>query len=238
MGCLAMVASADAIAGRDYFGTEEPFAAEAVYFVLTDRFVDGDPANNQVRAGRGEPDFRPAARRRQRRARQHRLSRRRFPGPARPRGLHPRHGFHGGLDHADRRQSGRGVYRRQPHRRGLFRGSRQDRLSRLLGRELLPRGRASRVARTCASRTFTRKDALRARPQDRPRHRLQPRLAVVHDAGGSAEIRRDLRRGDRSWRTTRTCDRSSSTRRTRCTAGFTASRTWRNSRISTTRIRK
>ena len=56
MGCLAMVASADD-SGRDYFGTEEPFAAEAVYFVLTDRFVDGDPANNQVRQGGGNHTF-------------------------------------------------------------------------------------------------------------------------------------------------------------------------------------
>ena len=31
---------------RGYAGTEEPFASEAVYFVLTDRFVDGDPSNN------------------------------------------------------------------------------------------------------------------------------------------------------------------------------------------------
>ena len=30
----------------DYYGTLEPFAAEAVYFVVTDRFVDGDPGNN------------------------------------------------------------------------------------------------------------------------------------------------------------------------------------------------
>ena len=30
----------------DYFGTTEPFASEAVYFIVTDRFVDGDPANN------------------------------------------------------------------------------------------------------------------------------------------------------------------------------------------------
>ncbi|MGB5720542.1 MAG: alpha-amylase family glycosyl hydrolase, partial [Woeseiaceae bacterium] len=30
----------------EYFGTLEPFASEAVYFIVTDRFVDGDPANN------------------------------------------------------------------------------------------------------------------------------------------------------------------------------------------------
>ncbi|GAA5186361.1 alpha-amylase family glycosyl hydrolase [Ferrimonas gelatinilytica] len=29
-----------------YIGTEHPFASEAVYFVVTDRFVDGDPGNN------------------------------------------------------------------------------------------------------------------------------------------------------------------------------------------------
>ncbi len=30
----------------DYYGTLEPFARESVYFIVTDRFVDGDPANN------------------------------------------------------------------------------------------------------------------------------------------------------------------------------------------------
>ena len=30
-----------------YYGTLEPFAREAVYFVMTDRFVNGDPANDQ-----------------------------------------------------------------------------------------------------------------------------------------------------------------------------------------------
>jgi cyclomaltodextrin glucanotransferase len=38
----------------DYFGTLEPFAAEAVYFVVTDRFVDGDPGNNHVEQGGDE----------------------------------------------------------------------------------------------------------------------------------------------------------------------------------------
>ncbi len=41
--------------GRSYFGTLEPFASEAVYFVLTDRFVDGDSSNNQV--GQGGSDL-------------------------------------------------------------------------------------------------------------------------------------------------------------------------------------
>ena len=35
----------------EYFGTLEPFASEAVYFVVTDRFVDGDVTNNQVDQG-------------------------------------------------------------------------------------------------------------------------------------------------------------------------------------------
>lgn len=36
---------------RSFVGTLEPFASEAVYFVLTDRFVDGDTANNQTEQG-------------------------------------------------------------------------------------------------------------------------------------------------------------------------------------------
>jgi len=32
---------------NDYIGTAEPLAASAVYFVLTDRFVNGDPGNDQ-----------------------------------------------------------------------------------------------------------------------------------------------------------------------------------------------
>ncbi len=35
----------------EYFGTLEPFAAEAVYFIVTDRFVDGDPRNNHAEQG-------------------------------------------------------------------------------------------------------------------------------------------------------------------------------------------
>ena len=38
----------------DYYGTTEPFAANAVYFVVTDRFVNGDPSNDQ--RGQGGPD--------------------------------------------------------------------------------------------------------------------------------------------------------------------------------------
>ncbi len=39
---------------RDYYGTLEPFARDAVYFVLTDRFVNGDPANDQRDQGRSK----------------------------------------------------------------------------------------------------------------------------------------------------------------------------------------
>jgi glycosidase len=38
----------------EYFGTLEPFAAESVYFVVTDRFVDGDSGNNQPQQGGAE----------------------------------------------------------------------------------------------------------------------------------------------------------------------------------------
>ncbi|MDJ0940520.1 MAG: alpha-amylase family glycosyl hydrolase [Woeseiaceae bacterium] len=40
-------------ASPDYYGTLEPMAADAVYFVVTDRFVDGDPGNNYPEQGGG-----------------------------------------------------------------------------------------------------------------------------------------------------------------------------------------
>ena len=44
---------------RDTFiGTREPFASDAVYFVLTDRFANGDPSNDQRDQGRAKgPQF-------------------------------------------------------------------------------------------------------------------------------------------------------------------------------------
>ncbi|HSD16332.1 MAG TPA: alpha-amylase family glycosyl hydrolase [Thermomonas sp.] len=36
----------------DYYGTLEPFASEAVYFLLTDRFVNGDTSNDQRDQGK------------------------------------------------------------------------------------------------------------------------------------------------------------------------------------------
>jgi cyclomaltodextrin glucanotransferase len=35
----------------ELYGTLEPFASEAVYFIVTDRFVDGDPSNNYPAQG-------------------------------------------------------------------------------------------------------------------------------------------------------------------------------------------
>ncbi len=45
-GALLTAAQAAAAAPPDRVGTVEPFASEAVYFVMTDRFVNGDPAND------------------------------------------------------------------------------------------------------------------------------------------------------------------------------------------------
>ena len=49
-------------AATEYVGTTEPFAAKAVYFVLTDRFVNGDPSNDQRGQGGDNRTFdRPVA---------------------------------------------------------------------------------------------------------------------------------------------------------------------------------
>ncbi|WP_408951167.1 alpha-amylase family glycosyl hydrolase [Lysobacter sp. Hz 25] len=40
---------------REYYGTLEPMAGDAVYFVVTDRFVDGDPSNDQREQGGPDP---------------------------------------------------------------------------------------------------------------------------------------------------------------------------------------
>lgn len=42
---------------QDYYGTTEPFASEAVYFVLTDRFVNGDPSNDHRDQGGANRSF-------------------------------------------------------------------------------------------------------------------------------------------------------------------------------------
>lgn len=53
-------ASAHASGGvkpEEFYGTAEPFAGEAVYFVLTDRFANGDPANDHRDQGGKHPTF-------------------------------------------------------------------------------------------------------------------------------------------------------------------------------------
>ena len=42
---------------KDYYGTTESFVSEAVYQVLTDRFVDGDPNNNYQNQGGDNPTW-------------------------------------------------------------------------------------------------------------------------------------------------------------------------------------
>jgi len=42
---------------QEFYGTTDPFAQEAIYFVMTDRFVDGDPTNNQIQQGGEWPTF-------------------------------------------------------------------------------------------------------------------------------------------------------------------------------------
>ncbi len=44
-------------ANAKFYGTLNPYAAEQVYFALTDRFVDGDPANNQEKQGGKHKSF-------------------------------------------------------------------------------------------------------------------------------------------------------------------------------------
>jgi glycosidase len=41
----------------EFYGTAHPFASEAIYFAMTDRFVDGDPSNNQEQQGGDYPTF-------------------------------------------------------------------------------------------------------------------------------------------------------------------------------------
>jgi cyclomaltodextrin glucanotransferase len=56
-GCASTARSIAApapTATADFYGTLEPFAANAVYFVLTDRFVNGDPSNDQREQGKSK----------------------------------------------------------------------------------------------------------------------------------------------------------------------------------------
>ncbi|MFN3702202.1 alpha-amylase family glycosyl hydrolase [Thermomonas sp.] len=53
----AGTASRPAPPAVDYYGTLEPFAREAVYFVMTDRFVNGDPGNDHRDQGGAHRTF-------------------------------------------------------------------------------------------------------------------------------------------------------------------------------------
>lgn len=60
--CMSTAIAAAAAPGKpveteSYYGTLEPFASEAVYFVLTDRFVNGDPNNDQREQGGANRSF-------------------------------------------------------------------------------------------------------------------------------------------------------------------------------------
>lgn len=43
---VALTGALPARAADDIYGTTEPFASESIYFVMTDRFVNGDPSND------------------------------------------------------------------------------------------------------------------------------------------------------------------------------------------------
>lgn len=47
----------NSVSKESFYGTTLPFASESVYFLMTDRFVDGDPTNNQVDQGGKNPTF-------------------------------------------------------------------------------------------------------------------------------------------------------------------------------------
>jgi cyclomaltodextrin glucanotransferase len=46
--CAGSTAASGALAAdaEEFYGTTEPFASESIYFVMTDRFVNGDPSND------------------------------------------------------------------------------------------------------------------------------------------------------------------------------------------------
>ena len=51
VGALKPAAPGTQIPAGVFFGTTEPFASEAIYFVVTDRFVNGDPGNDHPDQG-------------------------------------------------------------------------------------------------------------------------------------------------------------------------------------------
>lgn len=57
LATMLATSAAQAAAPPDFYGTDAPFAADAIYFVMTDRFVNGDPANDQRHQGGAHPTF-------------------------------------------------------------------------------------------------------------------------------------------------------------------------------------
>ncbi|HEY0503759.1 MAG TPA: alpha-amylase family glycosyl hydrolase [Lysobacter sp.] len=55
---LSLMLACASASAADYYGTLEPFAKESVYFVVTDRFVNGDPSNDQRDQGGDDPALR------------------------------------------------------------------------------------------------------------------------------------------------------------------------------------
>ena len=56
-GCAAPSQQHERAAGAELYGTTEPFAATAIYFVVTDRFVNGDSGNDHRTQGGAHPTF-------------------------------------------------------------------------------------------------------------------------------------------------------------------------------------
>lgn len=56
-GCSSTATDNTQAVNTDIVGTKTPFASEAVYFVVTDRFVDGDKANNHEDQGGDYPTW-------------------------------------------------------------------------------------------------------------------------------------------------------------------------------------
>ncbi len=57
ISCQSIQQSSKPEFSKAYYGTNHAFASEAVYFVMTDRFVDGDPSNNYPEQGGQFPTF-------------------------------------------------------------------------------------------------------------------------------------------------------------------------------------
>ncbi|HEY8586338.1 MAG TPA: alpha-amylase family glycosyl hydrolase [Rhodanobacter sp.] len=57
LACAVAQATTPPPATTEFVGTDAPFAADAIYFVMTDRFVNGDPSNDQRQQGGAHPTF-------------------------------------------------------------------------------------------------------------------------------------------------------------------------------------